>query len=272
MNENMIHENIKKEIHRSFDRFHLSASDQERMTKRLQHSNAEETNSLSTFTEKGGITMQNRKWKRAILIAAALTIMVAGASLASGTIVQLFSGSHAGYDFKKYEDYDKAIAKAGVGTVTPETLAGEFKFAGVTIADESGRDETGQTLREWKSLQTDYKNEDKQYVTVVQMDEINAFNDNAAPQRTAEIAGTTVAYTQTDTMFVPPNYEVSEADLERAETDPYFTISYGTDEVEYSQWRSLTFVKDNVFYHLLTSDADEETLFTMAEEILTQSN
>ena len=78
-----------------------------------------------------------------------------------------------------------------------------------------------------------------------------------------------VYYNQVEYHLVPADYEATPEELERKESDPHYTISYGIDEERTEINSDVCFEMNGVKYLLLTSDdVSEDELFAMAEEII----
>ena len=94
--------------------------------------------------------------------------------------------------------------------------------------------------------------------------------DSESPvAQTAQIGGVTVSYHLDHYKFVPPDYQLSEAE-KQWEAIPGNYISYGSEAVKETDVAFLCWEKDGIRYSLMDSGAKvtSQTLFAMAAELM----
>lgn len=181
---------------------------------------------IKSREEKGEFRMK----KRFVLVAVFALVLSLGV-YAAGKITGTISSSSNKYDYTVYTDLAKAEKKAGLEVYAPENL-GDYKFDGITIINTADVDETGAKLNKRKTIDVNYKKqrgEDSDHITLA-IDRIVEGHDpiSSAPYKEMRtINGVDFYYSVYDNLFVGSKEDLSPADKERFEKDPFFNVGIG---------------------------------------------
>lgn len=225
---------------------------------------------LAAESKRGEHPMK-KKIKVAAIAAACLALPV--------TTVHAVSQASGWYAFSRaneyghYEELEKAAERTGLTLRLPETFSNGYTFREAAVETFGQNDDVGNHLNEFQGVDVFYDfTEDGETQTIsISVEPIvdgQSFGEDAI--ETKEIApGTTAYYDSYEMLVVPPDYEVSEEDLKRQETDSKFWISYGSDEVERKITQHVGFFIDGQKYMMLTFDnpITPDEMFAMASEI-----
>ena len=181
---------------------------------------------IKSREEKGEFKMK----KKFILVAAAALVLSVGV-FAAGKITGTISSSSHKYDYTVYTDLAKAEKKAGLEAYAPENL-GDYKFDGITIIDTADVDETGAKLNKRKAMDVNYKKQigEDAYNITLDIDRIVEGHDpiSSLPYKEMRtIKGVDFYYSVYDNLFVGSKEDLSPADKERFEKDPFFNVGIG---------------------------------------------
>lgn len=171
------------------------------------------------------------KMKKKFIFVAALALVLSVGVFAAGKITGTISSSSEKYDYTKYTDLAKAEKKAGLEAYAPENL-GDYKFDGITIIDTADVDENNNKINKRKKFALAYKKqrgEDSDYITL-DIDRIVEGHDpiSSLPYKEMRtIKGVDFYYSVYDNLFVGSKEDLSPADKERFENDPFFNIGIG---------------------------------------------
>ncbi|MEQ2400770.1 hypothetical protein [Peptoniphilus hominis (ex Hitch et al. 2025)] len=171
------------------------------------------------------------KMKKKFIFVAALALVLSVGVFAAGKITGSISSSSHKYDYTEYTDLAKAEKKAGLEAYAPENL-GDYKFDGITIINTADVDETGAKLNKRKTIDVNYKKqrgEDSDHITLA-IDRIVEGHDpiSSAPYKEMRtINGVDFYYSVYDNLFVGSKEDLSPADKERFEKDPFFNVGIG---------------------------------------------
>lgn len=221
------------------------------------------------FGREGEHSMKKNRVVKVAAIAAACVAL-------SGTTVYAVSQANGWYaystpnEYTNYEDLSEAAERAGLTVDLPETFANGYTFREASVQTFGQSDDVGNHLNEYKGVEVYYENGDKEQISVSVEPIVDGQNVGEDAIETREIApGVTAYYDSHEMLIVPPDYEVSEEDLARQETDSKFWISYGSEEVERKITQHVGFFQDGQKYLMLTFDnpMDADDLFAMASEI-----
>lgn len=219
----------------------------------------------------GGTGMKKRLLTKAAAIVAVCAVAGGGVAYASGGFDTIIAGSHAYYDYENYDQIAEAEQKAGFDAVVPEAFSNGYSFEGITIVDVAEADESGNTTNESKELDVGYVKDGMPDVNLLVSTRPMSPEDKENPSAVQSVKGTTLYYDNTEYLIVPADYEVSDDDLQRAENDPHFTISYGSDEVETNYVGQVFWENDGVTYMIQSLDGTQisgEEMFEMAGEMI----
>ena len=171
------------------------------------------------------------KMKKKFIFVAALALVLSVGVFAAGKITGTISSSSNKYDYTVYTDLAKAEKKAGLEVYAPENL-GDYKFDGITIIDTADVDESGAKLNKRKAMDVNYKKQigEDAYNITLYIDRIVEGHDpiSSAPYKEMRtIKGVDFYYSVYDNLFVGSKEDLSPADKERFENDPFFNVGIG---------------------------------------------
>ncbi len=220
--------------------------------------------------------MKHMSMKKVIIGVAAACLVVGTIAVAGSGIVSITGHSSSVPDFTKFEDMEKAEAKAGYSIDAVEEFGNGFSFEDIHIAEEFLQDESGQTLGEEKSIKIDYS-KGKDEVTLFARKILPGENAEAFMDinfdKTLQVDGVTVGYSCDTYKAVPVDYELTEEDKKNMESG-HFQLAYGTEQVEISKSYYVGWVKDGISYCIqgfdLSINADD--MLGMAREIIENGN
>lgn len=226
---------------------------------------------VSSNERFGGTGMKKRLLTKAAAIVAVCAVASGGVAYASGGFNTIISGSHAYYDYENYDQIADAEEKVGFDAVVPKAFSNGYSFEGITIADVAESDENGNTANESKELNVGYVKDGMPDISLFVSTRPLSDQDKENPSAVQMLDGITLYYDNTEYLIVPSDYKVSEEDLQREESDPHFTISYGSDEVETNHVGQVFWEKDGLTYTIQALDGTQisgEEMIDMAEEII----
>lgn len=216
-------------------------------------------------------TARKRKLPWKMLVAAALIPLLTITAYAADVlnIRSLVSGmTH--YTSSQFSDMDKVMDKAGFQMDVKESFTSGFTFDKVYVEDTRGLDENDREVLKYREVQVNYRNADGVRLCLFAHPDIEEITDSESPiAQTAQIGGVTVSYHLDHYKFVPPDYQLSEAEKQWQEI-PGNYISYGSDAVEETDVGFACWEKDGVCYTIMDSGAKvtPQTLFAMAKELM----
>lgn len=216
-------------------------------------------------------TAGQRKLPWKILVAAALIPPLTITAFAADVldIRSLVSGmTH--YTSSQFSDMDKVMDKAGFQMDVKESFQNGFTFEKAYVEDTRGLDENDREVLKYKEVQVNYRNADGVRLCLFAHPDIEEITDSESPvAQTAQIGGVTVSYYRDHYKFVPPDYQLSEAEKQWQEI-PGNYISYGTDTVHETDVGFACWEKDGVRYSIMDSGAkvSPQVLFAMAKELM----
>ena len=209
--------------------------------------------------------------KKFVVVAVAACFVNSTAVFAGGTVTGYITGIGGYHEFKSYDEMDQAKEKTGFDFSSVEEFSNGYSFNNMQVGTVDKMDENGNrfgTFNEWTGSYTDESgNEVSLYINeTLPQDETDAAEE---PHDRRDMNGVTLNYAENSYMFVPADYELTEEDKE-FDAQPHCYISYGSDEVEHSIFRHVTWDKDGVHYDLFAKDSplEMEDLYEMAGEII----
>ncbi len=222
------------------------------------------------IVEIGGINMKNKKLVKAAAIIGACLALSGTTAYAVGHPALWVSHSLA-HEYDDYADLERVEKRTGLTLDLLESFENGYVFEEAAVTHNSQLDDEGNTLNKYKSAYAKYSKPGEADIHINVEPEQTDTGDDDGYIEAREIADGVVAeYDVHESLTVPPDYEVSEEDLEREKNDPKFWISYGSDEVERQIVSNVAFTIDGQRYSIMGFDlnmtADE--MFDMAEEIV----
>lgn len=206
---------------------------------------------INSQGEKGEFKMK----KRFVLVAAAALVLSVGV-FAAGKITGTISSSSSQYNYTNYTDIAKAEKKAGFDVEAPESL-GEYEFDGIRIIDTADVDENNNKFNKRKEILVNYKKADGKNSDNISLriDKIIQGHEPISSfpyKEKRNIKGVDFYYSTADNLFVGSKKDLSPAEKERFEKDPFFNVGFddeGGDRTE-AVSTSLIFEYEGIQYCL----------------------
>ena len=254
--------NFEKEFQESMNRLHFSANDKERLYQTLVCAG------LMCKESEDHIMMKKQNLTKVAAIAAVCFLATGATAFAASRIVSYESSSSGDYEYASVEEINPASSGADLPEF-PETLCGRFAFDGGNTVNVSGKDDSGNPVGNWDDLLAVYQADDGTSVNLTLSAELSE-DDTRTPTDARVIDGIRVSYNYDEYLCLPSENEELSNDIQsRMETDDHFFVSYGSTTPETYFFSNVSFVKDDVSYHLYTKDGiSSDELFTMAEELI----
>lgn len=221
--------------------------------------------------ERKETSMMNFNTRKMGILIACICLFAGLTVFAAGKIVSLQTGK----DYKaytQYEDYDKAMKKAGYHITAPKQLGDEYSFKEYSVVGTDAKDANNHTVTSFKELKVTYENaagdqlvlntlkaSDYQEETVMKPDDI------------CNINGISVSYTTYRMITVPDDYELTEEEKAMEETGKIWFTKGGFDKKEETEYAFVSWEKDGIRYNLMDEGmkVQKDSLFDMAENVLT---
>lgn len=172
-------------------------------------------------------------------------------------------------------DYDKSVKyaeKLGCTLIVPQEFSNGYKFEFANHSDINGLDEDGNVMANGTGFESTFVKDGKPEVFIYSDPILNPeSNDDEFYDETRMIGDIKVGLGHILFKDVPSDYVLTEEDQENIEQNKY-QISYGFDDVHFSDCLCVSFEKDNKFYDMFSFDNDmtNDEWFEMAEEFINQ--
>ena len=265
MRENYFDQEIRNALKTAADHVDVSSRCKDRIDAQINCAEAMQSNG-------GSGHMKRWNWKKAVIAAVACCMLIGGTVFAAGKIVSIYSHSQSGYEITDYTGISKFEKDTGIEAEHVEVFTNGFRFDGANIVESEGNDEQGNTVSSWEEIMLTYVDDTGRTVSI-DMEPYAVLNQDLSKDTLEErtVADISVYYNQVEYHLVPADYEATSEELERKESDPHYTISYGIDEERTEISSDVCFEMDGIKYLLLTfDDVSADELYSMAEEIITQ--
>ena len=216
-------------------------------------------------------TAGQRKLPWKILVAAALIPLLTITAYAGDVLnIRTLVSGMTHYTSSQFSDMDKVMDKAGFEMDVKERFNNGFAFEKAYVEDTRGLDENDREVLKYREVQVNYRNADGVRLCLFAQPVVEGAVDSESPvAQTAQIGGVTVSYHLDHYKFVPPDYQLSEAEKQWQEI-PGNYISYGSEAVKDTDVAFLCWEKDGIRYSFMDSGAKvtPPVLFAMAAELM----
>ena len=212
--------------------------------------------------------------KKIVIAAAAVALLGSITAVAAGHIATRESHSSVLDQVEDYGKIDSVRQEVGFDFPSLESFSNGFAFQYALPIDSSDYDEDGNVLSAYKTVGLSYS--DGTQDVNIYIDAHSSATEGGAdgssavrPVWSGEKAGIPLTVTQTVHKFVPPDYELTEEDLQlQASGDVVF--SYGSVEVITRTSYSCMFDYDGLSYDIMGFDLtlQPEALADMAPELI----
>ncbi|MHC1748914.1 MAG: hypothetical protein AB9856_11300 [Cellulosilyticaceae bacterium] len=220
-------------------------------------------------------TMKNKTWgfkkKRKLVTITALCIVLGSITVIGATMGKSWIG-HSNNSYKTYPSQEKIEKDTGFTPKYTKELPGGFEYASGGPGESELRDDSGKTLTNTKTVTLVYqKGNEKPNLTLMVEKIDKEFIDNAHSKLVKSDKGIEFYYYDQDYKFVPPNYELTEAD-KKAEAEGKLAITFGSDEVRCENVQGISWYEEGLHYTLMGNDFhfEVEEMIEMAEYVINQ--
>lgn len=230
--------------------------------------------------ERENLKMKKVSFKKGILIAAAVSILVIGSAAAIATqgTVRLIYGNSTSYpNYREIPTSEKLDKDIGITPKIVSEFSNGYEFNGAVKVNNSIEDLVDGAERvavigddgkeaKFKSLSIRYKNGEDDITISASPAEYDA---EAEADEADNYNGVSIRYNAFTNKFVPGDYQQTEQDI-KDEQDGKYVFSYGTDEIEIHEVQGVTWVEDGIKYHINAMDSplSEAELVDMAKEVI----
>ena len=221
------------------------------------------------YIEEADLNMKRPRIKRTALIAAAAAVLLCGSAVATTSIISGRIGSSSSIPF--YEEIPAAetvYRDFGFETNIADGFSNGYTFKAGYKGDSSDIDEEGKKINSFSELTVEYTNGGDR-VTLNAYSAQYSNDDYQSYEPAGEYNGITLYKFEQMYKFVPPDYELTEQD-KADEASGKYVFSYGSDEVETTEFKWVGWVQNGVAYSLSGHDIDltADDLCAMAEEYI----
>lgn len=252
MNETVFDKEMKNMLHRCADELHAP----DKLKTRVD------------FALKNGSSRPRRRWGRRLIALAAVAAITVTGAFAAGAFGSITSHSWSDQRLSM-EQTQQHMEQAGVEFTLPESIGG-FTFSYGYDADTLAESAAGER-EQVKEVNAEYE---KDGVTLdfsahTAYTVFDGEDDPYAPDAERDVNGVTLAFRDTAYLFVPPDYQPTDEEKQQ-ERAGKLAISYGSDQVENTQFQSVSWTQDGVEYSLSGFDTglDSEEMLSMAAELV----
>ena len=225
--------------------------------------------------EKGKMTKFT--FKKGLIIAAAAVLVIGSAAVATQGTTRVISGSsRAVPTYKEIPSAEKLEKDIGITPKMLSQFSNGYTFDSATKVDNAIEDLVDGTERvvvvengkeqKFKSLSISYKSGDDKITLDA---EPASFDIEKKSSDADNYNGISIRYNAFTNKFVPGNYQQTEQDI-KDEADGKYVFSYGTDDIEIHEVQGITWVQDDIKYHINAMDSplNQQELIDMAKEII----
>lgn len=171
---------------------------------------------------------------------------------------------HSNNHIQTYAKLEQGEETVGFDMKTIESFSNGFVFKNGGTGETYGVDEAGNPIGEaYQSLSVSYEKDGKWLVVTAQNGDPNVDAGQSAWE----------GYSSQLYKFVPPDYQLTEEDLER-EASGELVISYGSAEVEESQMENYFWQDGGLYYSMTAQDCQlgEEGMTQMVQELMASND
>lgn len=224
---------------------------------------------IAEHDEKEETKMRIGFKKKVALVAAAMCLTGTVAALAAGKITGYYSGtSEDSQRYGAFAEISNVEAQTGFSLKAAEQFENGYQFAGGAVTEVVGEDENGNVVESFPEVRLHYKKGDLKLTLTAQ--KVREDEEFIGKVTTSDYEGRVLLYKEDQYMFVPPEYEPSEEELQAQEARELY-ISYGSDEVEHVAYHFMQWDDEGTRYLLMASGdgaPGQEEMAKMAQEVI----
>lgn len=251
--ESRIKQNIKEDI----ESIEFSQLDQNRILTQI-HNNKEMRRQ----------NMRAGKRKFAVIFATALVAMGTITAIGAGKVTSLVSGTSIEDEIYSVAEFKaEAKKKMGADIKVPETIMGRNSFQVGSVTSVEAMDEQGNKLGSFPNASARYEGSAGISLSVVRTAD-RTWEDESSGQVHQDYQGITLQGREDAYLFLPPDAQPSEADLQLQE-EGKLMISYGSDTEQREVFKSVSWTDGELDYLLHSfGDVEMTELMEMAKEVI----
>lgn len=229
-------------------------------------------------TQKEEEHMKRFSIKKIVIVAAIACVAVGTVAVAGKGTGYSVSGMWLTPKYEKFTDLEKVETKAGIQIDAIENFSNGYAFKNMNAEQVLYMNEAGKKEESRNQISMDYYNPSGEQIYFAAQkpstSELAAQNsvEWRKPDKILKCGDITVEFKSTEYKFVPVDYELTKEDEANLERDD-FEISVGSDQVEYNQNYSVSWMKDGISYILGGMDLtlSPDNMLNMAKEIIESS-
>lgn len=226
--------------------------------------------------ENGAMNMKKRFLAAKIITVAAVLSFATITCIAASNVHSWVSYSSSDSEITEFPSPELLEEKGGYSPKYVENLNDEFNFKEVSFGQSEAKDEAENTVATNKTIDIYYTKDGAEKGQIMclntsKMDESLYSSQDRSTYKKSEYKGITLYYNNDQYKFVPPDYELTEED-KKAMEEGSIQISYGSQEIEYSNVQSITWYEDGIEYILMSMDYNlsEDEMLEMAHNVINQ--
>lgn len=221
-----------------------------------------------------------RKEEKRMKFSARKKLAVAAAVMClCGTMVAMAAGKIAYYssghsvddpEFASYEDLDRAEELAGFPVKAVERFDNGYEFSAGYLINVDASDENHQVVDTFPEVSIEYKKGDERITLDVEQVRPEWEESTTGNPVKIPYGDFTMTYREDHYKFVPPDYQLTEEDQKAMDSGELY-LSYGSQEVEYTDFHFLEWTDGEIRYLLLCNGEaapGQEELVKMGQQVI----
>lgn len=222
--------------------------------------------------EENIIMAKNKKnlnigFRKRVLVTLAATMILGTGAFAVGKLTYVTSFTSHTPTYSSIPTVTEVDEDFGFKPNLVEKFSNGYVFDKALTSNVEGNDADGNVLDKTKELDFMYKSGKNELSLSMTNNQIGEMDENT--ENVKNYKGVDIYYSQQANKNVPEDYEMTEQD-KKDEADGKYIFNVGSEEVEVSEVKFLSFEKDGVTYSLLAmnNDISKDELVKMACEII----
>ncbi|RDY26721.1 hypothetical protein CHL78_012270 [Romboutsia weinsteinii] len=235
------------------------------------HDKLSETLNNLPEREEGFNMINNKKYKlpfkRGLAAALVATLTLGTTAFAVGKIASIVGSTSTKATYTSIPTEDEIKKDFKFTTTIVDEFDNGYKFDGGYTSNVEGLDENNNVTAKSKELRIDYKKGNDEIYLNTADKLIGESDENLKIVDT--YGDIKISYLESEYKFVPVDYELTEQDKIDEKSGKYI-FSYGSDKVEVSEFKYLSWEKDGVYYSFNAQDLNisMDDLVEMAYEVI----
>lgn len=208
-----------------------------------------------------------KNFRKIFIIAAAAAVLICGSAIAANSIITgTIGGSSIIPTYEQIPDTDTVFRDFGFDMNIPDSFENGYEFIFANKGDVADINDSGEKINQRNQLDCQYE-KDGEKITLSAYNA--AFAGDAEGVPAEEYKGIELMFSSHAYKFVPGDYELTEQDKEDEASGKYI-FSYGSDDIEITQFSYLSWEQNGVAYSLYAHDTDltQEEMCRMAEKVI----